>query len=189
MEEQTPSRSNVSWGEVKDAASLVFNIWVGQPELAWAQRAWQILNEAKLTTYSSELERYEVLFRLLVLGGIYSDFCDAAWEYYEPAYFSWAEPLELESFFLGQLYSRLPEWKPGNGEAAYEALDVLVENQRDRVVVALMSALGGASGLYGSLWRSRHADGAEPEDDDTYDAEVSQQAAYSWVDQGCGRYR
>jgi len=114
---------------------------------------------------------------MLVLGGIYSDFCDSAWEEYsDPTYYSWAEPLELDPFVLGQLYSRLQEWDPGNEETAYEALDMLVENQRDLVVDALMTAFGGASGLYASLWTSRHADGKEPEDDDTYEAEAPQQA-------------
>ena len=163
---------------------------VGQPELTWAKSAWQLLTDAKLTTYRSELERYEVLFRLLVLAGIYSDFCDAAWEERsDPDYSSWAEPLKLEPFLLGQLYATLPEWDAENEDTAYRALNTLVENQREQVVVALMAAHGGASGLYASLWQSRYAEGDEPEDDDTYYPEVSQQAAYSWVDQGCGRYR
>jgi hypothetical protein len=182
--------TRVNWDDVQPAAALAFHIWVGQPELAWAQRAWHALTEAKLTTYRNELERYEVFFRLLVLGGVYLDFCDAAWEEHsDPDYSSWAEPLKLDPFLLGQLYARLKEWDPENGETAYEALDSLVENQRDLVVDALMAAFGGASELYASLWRSQDADGEEPEDDDTYDAKASQQAAYSWVDQGCCRYR
>ena len=149
-------------------------------------KAWAILHHAKLTCYTSELERYQVLFRLLVLGGIYSDFCDAAWEEYsEPSYRNWAEPMELDSFLLGQLYATLPECSPEEDEN--EGLVRLVENEREGVVAALMAGFGGVSELYASLYKSRNA--KEPQDDDTYDAEPNQLAAYSWVDQGCGRYR
>jgi hypothetical protein len=190
MEEQIPTRLNVPWDDVKDTASLAFHVWVEQPELAWAKSAWQVLTIAELTTYRSELERYEVLFRLLVLGGIYSDFCDTSWEERsDPDYSSWAQPMKLDPFLLGQLYARLPEWDPENEETARQALNTLVENKREKVVVALLAAHGGAPGLYTSLWRSLHAEGEEPEDDDTYDPETAQQAAYSWVEQGCCRYR
>lgn len=190
MAEEVPASKNVLWDEVQEAASLAFHIWLGQPELVWAKSAWQVLTEAKLTIYRSELERYEVLLRLLVFGGIYSDFCAVAWEEYpEHDYFSWAEPLELDAFVLGQLYARLPEWDSEGEETAYSALDTLVENQREQVLAALMTAHGGASGLYASLWQSLHAEGEEPGVDDTHYPEVSQQAAYSWVDQGCHRYR
>ena len=189
MEEEIPAPTNVPWDQVKDAAALAFNIWLEQPELSWAQSAWQLLAEAKLATYRSEFERYEVLFRLLVLGGIYSDFCDAAWEERSNLdYASWAEPMKLDPFLLGQLYATLPEWNPENEETAYRALSRLVENERERVVVALTAACGGVFDLYAYLWRSRHAEG-EVEDDDTNYPEVSQEAAYSWVDQGCHRYR
>jgi hypothetical protein len=185
MAEEIPAPTNLPWDEVRDVASRAFHVWVEQPELAWAKSAWQLLADAKLTTYRSELERYEVFFRLLALAGIYSDFCDAAWEERSDLdYSSWAEPLKLEPFLLGQLYARLPEWNPENEETAYQALNTLIENQREQVVVALMAAHGGASGLYASLWQSQHAEGEDHGDDDTYYPEISQQAAYSWVDQG-----
>jgi hypothetical protein len=174
MAEKVPAPMKVSWDEIKDTASLAFNIWMGQPELAWAKKAWLVLTEAKLTTYKSEFERYEVLFRLLVLGGVYSDFCDAAWEQCsDPTYSYWAETLELDPFILGQLYAKLPESDSENEESASDALEVLVENQRACVVAVLMAAFGGVSGMYSSLWRSRLADGKEPEEDDTYDPEAA----------------
>ena len=136
-------RPVVDWAEVGSAAELAFSIWVDQPELAWAKLAWQKLAEAKLTTYGNELERYEVLFRLLVLGGIYSDFCGAAWEASsEPSYSYWAEPLELNPFILGQLCARSPDWDSDN-EDETEALEMLVENERKTVVAARLAALGG----------------------------------------------
>lgn len=188
-------RPVVDWADVEGVAKLAFHIWTGQPELAWAKRAWQILGDAKLTTYDNEPEHYQVLFRMLVLGGIYSDFCDAAWqEYSEPSYSYWAEPLELNPFILGQLCGSLPDWDPEEVDES-DALEMLVENERAPVVATLMTALGGVSGLYESFWKSRNSveqesgDEPQPDDDDTYDPEVSQMAAYSWVDEGCGRYR
>jgi hypothetical protein len=194
VEAETPKRTSVPWHEVQEVAASAFHIWTGQPELAWAKRAWQILTDAKLTTYENELGHYEVFFRMLVLGGIYSDFCDAAWqEHSEPWYTDWADPLQLNPFILGQLCARLPDWDPDDAETS--ALEMLVENERAAVVAALLAAFGDASGLYASLWNSRKAEEREPdeepepEDDDTYDPECSQMAAYSWVDQGCSRYR
>src|SRR5260221_730439 len=76
MHEAEPEWISLPWDDVQEAADLAFSVWVGQPELSWAKQAWQALTEAKLTRYCNEAERYRVLFRLLVLGGIYSDFCD-----------------------------------------------------------------------------------------------------------------
>jgi len=186
-------RPTVDWADVESVARLAFNVWVDQPELTWVKRASQVLTNAKLTTYQTELERYQVLFRLLALGGIYSDFCDAAWEEYsEPSYSDWAEPLELNPFVLGQLCARLPDWDP-EGVDETEALEMLVENERTVVVASMLAAFGGVSGFYASLWNSRKTEEREPDEkpeleyDDTYDPEGSQMAAYSWVDQGCGR--
>lgn len=186
--------TNISWEAVQDTGKLIFSIWVGQAELVWARSAWQALTEANLTTYSDESGCHTVLFRLLVLGGIYADFCGAAWdEYSEPCYWNWAQSLELDLFVLGQLYERLSGWKPMD-QSASEALDQLVEEERRVVVVALMKGFGGASGLYAALWKSMNVKRAddeqcEPDKDDTYDAATSQLSAYSWVEQGCCRYR
>jgi len=193
----------VEWGEVEDAAKLVFCVWMGQHELIWAKQQWDTLSRLKLTAYQDEFDRYSVLFRFLVLGAIYRDFCDAAWEEYsELNYSDWAEPLGLDAFVVGQHYARMPDWEADEEITKDEALDALAENERTAVVDALMRALGGVSGLYASLWNSREAaeqgqaddaePDAEPDDDlcdDTYDPDASQMSAYSWVDNGCGRYR
>jgi hypothetical protein len=195
MQQDVPDpRPTVDWAEVESVARLAFNIWIAQPELVWAKHAWQVLANAKLTTYQTELERYQVLFRLLVLGGIYSDFCDAAWdEYSEPSYSYWAEPLELDPFILGQLCARLPDPDP-NGADESEALEMLVENERQPVVAAMLAAFGGVPGFYASLWESKKVELPEGEEesaheDDAFDPENSQMAGYSWVDQGCARCR
>src|SRR5579863_527524 len=158
------STTRVVWDHIAEAAAVVFNRWMYQPELAWAKKAWEILSTAKLTIFANEFERYQVLLRLLVLGGIYSDFCDVAWEEYsEPNYCDWAESLQFDPLLLGQLYTRLPELEPMNQQSASEALDQLVETERSAVVAALFEGFGGASGLYAALWRSNAVKRADDE--------------------------
>jgi len=185
---ETPKRTAVLWDEAQAVALRAFGIWEGQPELTWGKRAWHVLADSGLTSYRNEIERYEVFFRLLVLGGIYSDFCDAAWEERsEPQYAYWAEPLDLSPFMLDQLCARLLDWELKEDEI--DTLEMLVENERNRVVDRLMVAFGGPSRLYASLWNSRRTKERECDDDDTHDPEGSQMAAYSWVEAGCRRYR
>jgi hypothetical protein len=184
---EAESTTTVSWDEVKPAASRAFAVWLGHPELSWAEQAWAVLSDAKLTAYATEIERYEVFCRLLVLGGVYTDFCDAAWgEHSEPAYSDWVEPLKLDPFVVGQVYARLPEWTPECDEN--KALETVVENERARVVAALLAGFGGVSQLYASVWRSREFEEHETEENDTYVADPDQLSGYSWVDQGCERY-
>jgi hypothetical protein len=125
----------------------------------------------------------------LALGGIYADFCDAAWgEYSAPSYSDWAFPLELDPFVVGQLYARLPEWTSECDQN--EALELLVENERASIVAVLLTAFGGVSGLYAALWNSKNLEEPEADEgDDTYTADADQLSGYSWVDQGCERYR
>jgi len=46
----------------------------------WAKQAWKVLAKAGLTAYRNKVEHHSVLFRLLALSGIYSDFCDVAFD-------------------------------------------------------------------------------------------------------------
>jgi hypothetical protein len=89
---------------------------------------------------------------------------------------------------VGQLYAQLPEWTPECDPS--EALEFLAENERAFVVVALLTAFGGVSGLYAALWNSKNLEVREADEgDDTYTADGDQLSGYSWVDQGCERYR
>lgn len=70
----------VEWEEVARLADDAFDVWSGQPELLWAKQAWKVLAKAGLTAYRNKVEHHPVLFRLLALSGIYSDFCDVAFD-------------------------------------------------------------------------------------------------------------
>jgi len=180
--------------DVEPAAALAFSIWIGQPEIAWARKAWSVLVAAGLASYSNECERYQVFFRFLALGGIYADFSDVAWEEtvdsYEYGY--WAEPFDLDPLVIGQLYARHPHWSPDDDLEEYDILVSLVEAQRHTVVAALVKVFGGTSQLYASLWNSRKDRNVDDKEDEgllsatpfeppTWD----KVAAFEWVSEGC----
>lgn len=129
-----------------------------------------------------------------MLGGIYHDFCDAAWE--ESSwieYAEWCDPDEIaDRFVIGQLFARRPDWDP-DGEVEFSvALDRLVEAEREIVVEALRKGFGSTANLYASLWQSPKAlDDPEEalEDQDCFDPDddAGKLQAYEWLTCGCPR--
>jgi hypothetical protein len=183
----TPNPLRLEWSEVETAAKAAFNVWVGAPELAWAEQAWRILEAQGLTDYSEEFERHTVAFRFLALGGIYRDFCSVYWEETTDRWYSeWAVSLELSPLILGQLYGQLAD-EPMTDEES-EVLTALGERERKAVVDALRAGFGGNVKLYESLARSREPQNTEADDDHAFDHwETTWQnsAGYEWVCEGC----
>lgn len=99
----------VEWEEVARLADDAFDVWSGQPELLWAKQAWEVLAKAGLTAYRNKVEHHHVLFRLLALSGIYSDFCDVAFD--ETSEIEYSYFFELDKFVGGQLWARVPGWR------------------------------------------------------------------------------
>jgi hypothetical protein len=185
----------LEWNEVEDAAKSAFNVWWGQPELAWARKAWDILAAKGMTEYEDELERHVVAFRLLILGGIYRDFCAVAKEETTDRwYFSWDDSLDLNPLVMGQLYGRETE-EPLLGDDpetdGFTILCLLVERERNGVVGALRSGFGDEIKLYESLARSCDADNTTEEDEadgntnSVWDVTPGNSAGYEWVAGGC----
>jgi hypothetical protein len=206
----------LTWDDLEPAADKAFSIWVGQPELRWAKDAWQILTDAGLADYAGDLDRHRAIIRFLALAGIYSDWCDAAWdEYSEPWYSHWCEDLEISAFRIGQLVGA--EDDDGSEECddaslVADALTQLADDARPEVAEALLAHFGNESGLFLSLWRSRElqhdqsdvdldeddddweddaGDWAEAESDDEILNEVtgSKLQAFAWISEGCLPYR
>jgi hypothetical protein len=188
----------LDWESVEAAALLAFDIWVGQPELAWAKKAFSFLPGQGLSRNNDSFNEHVAIFRFLVLAGIYHDFCDAAWDETSwITYAEWCEPFEvLDRFVVGQLFAWLADW--GSAEAAgfSHAIDRLVEAERDIVVNALRNGFGGIAGLYASLWRSRLESGEVGPDEGGENAsdyecfeadDVGKVKAYDWVSEGCPR--
>jgi len=208
--------STLTWDDLELAANQAFSIWVDQPELHWAKAAWQILTDAGLADYVGDLDRHRAIIRFLALAGIYSDWCDAAWdEYSAPQYYDWIEDLEISAFRLGQLVGA--EDDDGSDESddaslISDALTQLVDDARPEVVEALLAHFGNESGLFLSLWRSLEPqsdqdDANHDEDDDDWEedegdweeAETDDEIlndvtglklrAFLWINEGCWSYR
>src|SRR5690348_10933828 len=147
------------WETVQRIAKSAFSIWVGQPELAWAKRAFGYLPGHGLSATNDAFNQTAAVLRFLVLGGIYNDFCEVAWDMTSHiSYLEWCEPPDIiDRFVVGQLFAQLPDWGPGDEVDYSDALDRLVEQERSIVVAALLKGFGGISGLYASLWRSAPA--------------------------------
>lgn len=186
------------WKDVVESADKAFSVFLPQVGLKWARNAWAILSKSELTSYSTEMERYSVLFRLLVLAGIYRDFCDAAFdEHSYLQYGDWAEPLELDSTLVFQMVGKDNGWETDEDASIADALLFLVEKHRDEVVQALLNGLGGTNMLFKSLWDITHT---PMEDDDDEDESLTQDdafwpvtadrmRAFEWASEGCPRYR
>ncbi len=206
----------LTWDDLEPAADKAFSIWVGQPELRWAKEAWQILTGAGLADYEDDLQRHRAIIWFLALAGIYSDWCDVAWdEYSAPQYGDWIEDLEVSAFRIGQLVGA--EDDDGSEESddtslVLDALTRLADGARPDVVKALLAHFESESGLFLSLWRSREpqdepddldldeddddweddeAEWEEAETDDEILNEVtgSKLQAFAWISQGCLPYR
>ena len=143
--------SVLTWDEVKDGASEIFNVWVLGSEMQWAERAWAMLEKAGLTTYRDAVEETLVRVRLLALASLYWDFCrlgadeDIGWdELNEHA----TENLGIEPFRLAQVVG-----------PAFEADDYrtegteLFESALRHVIVEERPAIGSVvSKGYGDDW-------------------------------------
>lgn len=73
-----PDVYRLEWDEISKLASGCFQVWVDQPELAWARSMWSILSEAGLTMYEDEIDRVGVCLKLLDLASSYRVFCALA---------------------------------------------------------------------------------------------------------------
>src|ERR1017187_4445187 len=110
----------LSWGDVESVAYEAFAIWGNHTkELEFAKEAWQKLSEQNLTSYSTELERSEVIFRFFALTGIYHGFCEKAFDEKVDCEFNyWAETLNLEHFVVGRYFEKIK--KDNNNEVDIE---------------------------------------------------------------------
>ena len=70
----------ITWIDIHKCAEQLFNVWVEQPELRWAQKSWTALEANGLTSYESELEKCKAYIRLLVLADLYRQFCHIAYD-------------------------------------------------------------------------------------------------------------
>lgn len=170
---ENPERT-VSWNDIRNGARAVFNVWVEQPEMKWARKAWLHLRTKGLTSYRTEADRTMVLVRLATLALMYREFCEIAFEENQGT-FEWIEwdQLGIESGSLYQLVRPEADSNDAEGRRAEDseeagtderdadadlnpddALWELSQRVRPEIYEALKEGFGDDFMLLASLWRT-----------------------------------
>ncbi|MCB0196162.1 MAG: hypothetical protein KDJ65_29695 [Anaerolineae bacterium] len=167
----------ITWADLLELGEEIFFIWTGTSELKWAETAWQKLEEQGFTSYKDDLQKHIVLLRFFILGVMYREFFQMAFD--EPADLDvsyWLDILEgeglyLSPFRLGQLADnqyRIDEAL--DAETVQELLPSIVsdlmEEQRDIVFSGLKVGFGSESLLFAHLWLSARSYDDDDDDDD-----------------------
>jgi hypothetical protein len=95
--------NRLRWSTIAEDAKELFDVWVNQPELAWAKKAWEHIETAGLTVHINDVERTLVLIRLVALAAFYHSWCYAAWQEGAVQLEYWRDALEIPHFRLAQL--------------------------------------------------------------------------------------
>jgi hypothetical protein len=186
--------STLDWTEVSVAAREIFCIWMSESskELDWANTAWIALGRAGLTNYTDAVQKTLVLVRFLILGSIFREFCELTRE--EPSdcdVDDWAEALEINSIRVGQVLGPGALKEPVEDLNLVDAINELMDQNRDEIVSTLVKYFGNESSLFLSLWKA--SDGAEieePEDDDFValnEVTPLKMRAFEWITEGMPR--
>ena len=193
------SIKNLTWDAVENTAYEAFNVGGLEGEVDWLRKAWAILEEAGITSYSRESERQEKSIYFLSLVGIYLDFCSVAYEIgidinINYCYSLCAERLgiNMAAFtkdklidFLEVIRERLTELEPDEifrreefeeckkeffEEFFEESLREMVDQSREIILPKLFNGFEGKSAFFLSLYRhTKESMGYENDDDDDDD--------------------
>lgn len=149
-----PEKNTLTWDEIKDKASSLFNVWAGCPKLVWAHKAWNGLVKQGLADYTSDIEYHEVLLRLTTLADMYDEFCEKAYdEYYERDYDYWIDTLDINLIRIGQLIGKNFETEIND---PYELIKLtfqeLIYRSKRKIFDSLCKEFGDESTLFVALW-------------------------------------
>jgi hypothetical protein len=190
------SARKVEWDEVEMVAPDLFEVWVGGSEVAWAERAWQMLAEAGLTSFIDDLGQTRVLVRFIILGLMYRRFCWVAQEEStdeEMLIREACDGLELPRFRLGQLMG--PRWEADafgstDADLTHAAVFQIYDDDRAAIRQALVHGFGGESELGDALCQTKRLRRKPDEDDESgglNDEDLSTAARiFEWINQGMG---
>ena len=181
----------LGWNEVQDAAKELFNIWTHRQELVWAEKAWTIMLEAGLTSYTTEYGRCRVALYLLGLSSLYYDFC---WlgcdERQTPNYMDAADLLGLTPFRMGQIVAADPDFLDGGEEIFFDALEIYAKEQRSALCGPLIR--NSCLDFYNELWYTVAGLPNDEEDeadlnnvDLPWSVSDHQVRVYAWIVDGC----
>lgn len=186
----------IGWDRLAEVAEELFKV-LGRSELVWAHQAWDHLVKAGFADASTELDRHRVAIRFVALASVYREFCSLAWKRNTRSHYSeWAVFLDLYPLRLGQLLGEkatLPE-KAKEEKLLDEAVAVLANRERAQLHKTLVSAWGGVSKLFTSMWRTREkpegtpgkAEPRETDDEILNDLSFEKIDAFEFVSKGFG---
>ncbi len=188
----------VDWGEIEPVADEIFNVWVSGSGLLLAQHAWDELAAAGQTQYETDLERSDVIVRLLAFGAYYREFCTYAFD--EGSIGEWREWITSgligERPLLNVSILRVPKTQPETSEddspvdanVVSEMLQQIVQGEC-RKVVALLKERWGLARFFASLYATGKSElkgypltGETVGEVVNYDLTASKQKAWAWVD-------
>jgi len=173
------SIKNLTWDAVENTAYEAFDVGGLEGDIDWLRKAWAILEEAGLTSYSRESERQEKSIYFLSLVGIYLDFCSVADEIFIDININYCYSLCAESLginmaafskdklieFLEVITQTLAEleqdeifgledFEQCKKDFFEESLREIVDQARKIILPKLFNGLEGKSAFFLSLYRS-----------------------------------
>ena len=148
--------TSVEWKDIHDILGnhLSYIGWDNKMKYLWVEKAWNCVGNAKLTSYSNDVERHIVYIRLYAVVDLYCKFISNAMETeYSLDGDEWVSQYNLNPFRLGQLVGQ--EFEPQEEEdnlLLINAMDELSYRYKDEVLSVLIEGSGGLSCLFTSLW-------------------------------------
>ena len=188
------NKEQLTWFDVKDAASSIFNVMGNNKEIGFAENVWQKLSELGLTTYSNNFERVKIAILFFALGDLYRDFCNLVYDKYTKfAYSDLLKMINIDELTLGRFYQEYIKPKEKNipdNFSSYDALDELSKHFRKDIYKLLLKACGSSFELFTSLWRATYP---YSDEDNLTDIQIlyfssmtpEKERAHTWITNGC----
>ncbi len=200
----------IAFADIEVCAEEIFNgVWMTNRGIEFARRCWEIFTDSEITAYNNEIERHNVLIRLIALGEIYREFNGIAFdEYIEPDYEVWADSLDISRFRIGQILGDNSVYSDDEEYSDYiSAISYLANQSRKIVFDTLVNGFKSKDQLFYELYKTGLPDEEEnefEEDEDEFENSYKIQdiqevlndtniasakfEAYSWVTSGCYPY-
>lgn len=186
-------KDQLTWFDVKDAASYMFNIMGNNKEVGFADNVWQKFTESSLTSYSNSFELIKLKILFLSLGELYNDFCKVVYDKHSVFMYSdLLKMMDTDEFTLGRFYQEIikpKEKKLPDNFSSSKAFVELSKYFRKDIYNLLVKVCGSSFGLFISLWRASYP---YSDEDNLNDTEIfynnltpAKSKAYSWIENGC----
>ena len=68
----------ISWNDISQFQSSLFNVFLKYEKDIWPQKAWSAMAKAGLNEYVTFMDKQRVLLRFMTIATLYNEFCDLA---------------------------------------------------------------------------------------------------------------